>query len=129
MVFTAEPQHVEAGFPSPATDHAEGSLDLAGLVVRRPAATFYWRVVGSSMADAGIADGDLLVVDRSIKPKAEDVVVAVVDGGFACKRVRRRGAGWVLASDGDGPTIRIDPEQGIEVWGVVTWSFREHRRR
>ena len=129
MTFIAEMRQVEAGFPSPAADHTEGGLDLVRLVVKRPAATFFMRVVGSSMTGAGIADGDLLVVDRSVKPKEHDVVVAVVDGGLACKRVRRCGTGWLLASDGEGPSIPIDPESGLDIWGVVSWSFREHCRR
>ncbi|MEI6985194.1 MAG: translesion error-prone DNA polymerase V autoproteolytic subunit [Rhodospirillaceae bacterium] len=129
MVIIAQGPQVEAGFPSPAADHTEGGLDLVRLVVKRPAATFFMRVVGSSMSGAGILDGDLLVVDRSITPKEHDIVVAVVDGGFACKRVERAGKGWVLASDGVGPTIPIDPDCGIDIWGVVSWSFREHCRR
>ena len=116
------------GFPSPATDHTEGSLDLVRLVVRKPAATFYMRVVGSSMAGAGIGDGDLLVVDRSLTPRDGDVVVAVIGDGLACKRVAKAGDGWELASEGDGPTIAIVPDLGVEIWGVVTWSFKEHLR-
>ncbi|MEI8395984.1 MAG: translesion error-prone DNA polymerase V autoproteolytic subunit [Rhodospirillaceae bacterium] len=131
MLFTMPPsvQQVEAGFPSPAADHTEGNLDLVRLVVRRPAATFFMRVAGSSMTGAGIGDGDLLVVDRSVSPRENDVVVAIVDGGFTCKRVRRNGQFWVLASDGQGPIIPIDPDAGVEIWGVVAWSFREHCRR
>ncbi len=131
MPFTTPPpaQQVEAGFPSPATDHTEDNLDLVRLVVRHPAATFFMRVSGSSMTGAGIGDGDLLVVDRSLTPHEDDIVVAVIDGGFTCKRVQKAGKGWVLASEGDGPNIKIDPDQGVEVWGVVSWSFREHCRR
>ncbi|MEI7606171.1 MAG: S24 family peptidase [Rhodospirillaceae bacterium] len=116
------------GFPSPAADHTEGTLDLVRLVVRKPAATFYMRVVGASMAGAGIGDGDVVVVDRSLTPRDGDVVVAVIGDGLACKRVAKVADGWELASEGDGPTIAIDPDQGVEIWGVVTWSFREHRR-
>ena len=126
--ITTQPQ-VTAGFPSPAADHTDGNLDLTRLVVKRPAATFYMRVLGCSMADAGIADGDLVVVDRSIEPRDDDVVVAVVDGGFACKRVRKIPGGWELCSQGDGPTIPIDPDRGVEIWGVVSWTFRQHCAR
>ena len=124
-----QPPQVTAGFPSPAADHTEGALDLNRLVVKRPAATFFMRVAGSSMTGAGIADGDLLVVDRSITPREGDTVVAVVDGGFTCKQLARRGADMVLASDGDGPVIPIDPDQGVEIWGVVSWAFHELCRR
>ncbi len=131
MPFHTAPTKLEqaaCGFPSPAADHTEGALDLVRLVVRKPAATFYMRVVGASMAGAGIGDGDLLVVDRSLTPRDGDVVVAVVGDGLACKRVAKVADGWELVSEGDGPTIAIDPDQGVEIWGVVTWSFREHRR-
>lgn len=131
MPFHITPSTLEqaaCGFPSPAADHTEGALDLVRLVVRKPAATFYMRVVGGSMAGAGIADGDLLVVDRSVTPRDGDVVVAVIGDGLVCKRVAKISVGWELESDGDGPTIAIDPDQGVEIWGVVTWSFKEHRR-
>ena len=96
-------------------------------MVRKPAATFYMRVVGSSMAGAGIGDGDLLVVDRSLTPRDGDVVVAVVGDGLVCKRIAKAATGWELASEGEGPAITIDPDLGVEIWGVVTWSFKEHR--
>ena len=130
MPFHNAPTSLEqaaCGFPSPAADHTEGSLDLVRLVVRKPAATFYMRVVGGSMTGAGIGDGDLLVVDRSLTPRDRDVVVAVIGDGLVCKRITKALAGWELASEGDGPTIAIDPDQGVEIWGVVTWSFKEHR--
>ncbi len=131
MAFHTTPTTLEqaaCGFPSPAADHTEGALDLVRLVVKKPAATFYMRVMGGSMAGAGIGDGDLLVVDRSLTPRDGDIVVAVIGDGLACKRIAKNPAGWELASDGDGPTIVIDPDQGVEIWGVVTWSFKEHRR-
>ena len=81
MPFHTTPSTLEpavCGFPSPAADHTEGALDLVRLVVRKPAATFYMRVVGGSMAGAGIGDDDLLVVDRSLTPRDGDVVVAVL---------------------------------------------------
>ncbi|MEI7610777.1 MAG: translesion error-prone DNA polymerase V autoproteolytic subunit [Rhodospirillaceae bacterium] len=129
MFNVAAAPRVEAGFPSPAADYTEKAMDLNRLVVKRPAATFFMRVVGGSMAGAGIADGDLVAVDRSIEPREGDVVVAIVDGGFACKRLRRAGSGWALCSDGDGPVIAIDPERGVEIWGVVGWSFKQHCHR
>jgi DNA polymerase V len=121
----------EAGFPSPAQDFTEGALDLNRLVIRRPAATYFWRVSGSSMTEAGISDGDLLVVDKSITPREDDIVVAIVDGGFALKRLAKAGSGWALRSEGNGvcPTIKVDEETGIVIWGVVTYSFKEHCRR
>ena len=78
-----------AGFPSPADDYVEDALDPTRLMVVNPAATFFWRVSGSSMVRAGIQDGDYVVVDRSLVPKAGDVVVAVIDGLPSAKQVRR----------------------------------------
>ncbi len=80
------------------------------------------------MARAGMDYGDLLVVGRSLTPRDGDVVVAVIGEGFACKRVVKVADGWELASEGGDPTIAIDPDQGVEIWGVITWSFKEHRR-
>lgn len=115
---------VPAGFPSPAEDYAEGALDVHSLLVRRPAATFFCRAHGPSMRDVGINDGDLLVVDRSVEPGDGDVVVATVEGGLTVKRLSKRPSGWVLApANPDFPELPIDPEAGIQVWGVVTWAM------
>ena len=82
---------VSAGFPSPAEDTHE-TFDIVAHIVKHPAATFFMRVAGDSMIGAGIFDGDLLVVDRSIEAKPGDIVVAVVDGEFTIKRFRRNGS-------------------------------------
>jgi len=121
---------VPAGFPSPADDDVEMRLDINSLVAKRPAATFYARATGDSMVNAGISDGDLLVVDRSITPTAGDIVVAVLDGGLTVKRLARCGQGWQLAAE--NPAFRplpINPEDGVTIWGVVTFSLRRHCER
>lgn len=82
---------VVAGFPSPAEQYLEPPLDLNELLVKRPAATYFVRVQGDSMSGAGISDGDLLVVDRSLRPADGDVIIASVDGDFTVKTYRRRG--------------------------------------
>lgn len=117
--------HIAAGFASPADDHLEGALDVGSLLVRRPAATFFARAEGPSMRDIGVHDGDLLVVDRSIEPTAGDVVVAVVDSGLTVKRlVCGDGGQWRLApANPDFPPLAIDPEEGVKIWGVVTWAL------
>lgn len=117
-----------AGFPSPADDYVEEALDPARLIVTNPASTFMWRVSGSSMTGAGIQDGDFVVVDRSLKPKSGDVVVAMIDGLFSVKRVRRHGAR--LALDFDSPAMAplvLDEAAEAAIWGVVTWSLTRHR--
>jgi SOS-response transcriptional repressor LexA len=79
---------VVAGFPSPAEQYLEPPLDLNELLVKRPAATYFVRVEGDSMIEAGIHDGDLLVVDRSLRPASGDVIIASVDGDFTVKTLR-----------------------------------------
>ena len=117
---------ISAGFPSPADDHIEGKLDLNRHLVPRPAATFFIRAQGESMKDAGIFDGDLLVVDRGIAPRAGDIVIAVLHGELTVKRLAMTEAGSVLSADNPAyPDIRPG-EAGCELWGVVTFSIRHH---
>lgn len=98
-----------------------------GLLVRRPAATFYTRAAGDSMKDAGIHDGDLLVVDRSIPVRDGDVVVATLEGGLTVKFLRKQDAGaWALIpANAAFDPIPIDPDEGVQVWGVVTFAITE----
>jgi DNA polymerase V len=115
--------HVSAGFPSPADDHLEQRLDITEVLIRRPSATFYCRSVGQSMEPL-LHDGDLLVIDRSINPVAGDLVVATHAGGLTVKRLQHGPKGWVLASENPKyPALPIDPEDGVQVWGVVTWAL------
>jgi DNA polymerase V len=117
---------VEAGFPSPADDHVERTLDLNEELITHPAATFFLRAGGRSMQGAGIHDGDLLVVDRSVPSENGAVVVAVVDGEFTVKRLTRTAAGMVLAAEHpDYPPIAIGPETDVRIWGVVTWVLHQ----
>lgn len=113
---------VEAGFPSPADDYVERTLDLNEEVITHPAATFFLRAGGRSMLGAGIHDGDLLVVDRSKTAETEMVVVAVVDGEFTVKRLTRGPDGPTLTAEHRGyPPIPIGPDTEVTIWGVVTW--------
>lgn len=117
-----------AGFPSPADDYVEEALDPARLIVTNPASTFMWRVSGSSMTGAGIHDGDFVVVDRSLKAKPGDVVVAMIDGLFSVKRLRRHGARLALDFDSPAmPPLVLDEAAEAAIWGVVTWSLTRHR--
>lgn len=118
-----------AGFPSPADDYVEEALDPARLIVTNPASTFMWRVVGSSMIGKGINDGDYAVVDRSLTPAADDVVVAIIDGQPSAKLVIRRPGGR-LALDFANPDMEplvLDEASEAMIWGVVTWSLTPHR--
>ena len=117
---------VPAGFPSPADDHIEGKLDLNEHLIRHPAATFFARATGESMKDAGIFDGDLLVVDRSITPQPADIVIAVLHGELTVKRLKKQNSAWILTAENPTfPDIPID-DPSCEVWGVVTHSIRRH---
>ena len=114
---------VPAGFPSPAEDWIEGSLDLNQLLVTNPPSTFLMRATGDSMRDIGILDGSVLVVDRSIDPKSGCIVVAVVDGGLTVKMFTRNGGRPRLQpANPDFPDILLD--ENSEVWGVVTAAIQ-----
>lgn len=107
---------VVAGFPSPAEQYREPPLDLNELLVKRPAATYFVRVSGDSMSGAGIFDGDLLVVDRSLRPADGDIIVACVDGDFTVKTLRvgngERGMGNETKGAGERGTGKNPGERG-----------------
>lgn len=110
-----------AGFPSPAEQYQEPPLDLNELLVKRPAATFFVRVQGDSMIGEGIHDGDLLVVDRSLRPASGDVIIACVDGDFTVKTYRRDKNGTRLEpANPDFPVIHIKPGHQLDYFGKVT---------
>lgn len=117
---------VQAGFPSPANDYIEKTLDLNELMIQHPAATFFVRVSGDSMIDAGIQSGDILVVDRSVEPANGKIVVAVVDGEFTVKRlIKRQGKILLRAENSRFPDLSIDPDSDFEVWGVVMYVIHK----
>ena len=117
---------VAAGFPSPAEDYVEQFLDLNDHLITHPAATFFVRAVGYSMADAGIHPGDLLVVDRSAQVLDGDVAVCRLDGEFTVKRFRRRRDGIVLEpANGAHQSIAVSPHAEFEIWGKVTYVIHE----
>ncbi len=119
---------VPAGFPSPADDYVEGSLDLNEHLVAHREATFFLRVQGHSMSGAGISDGDLLVVDRALEAGHGDIVVAVVDGELTVKRLWRRGARVRLVAENPAyAPIELKDGQELAVWGVVTAIVRRVR--
>ena len=111
---------VQAGFPSPADDYVEGRLDLNKHLVKHPAATFFVRVAGESMINAGIHPNDILVVDRSLEPTDKRVVIAVINGELTVKRLRiTNGALHLMAENPDYPPMEITPSMEFEIWGVV----------
>ncbi|MFP4315749.1 MAG: LexA family protein [Desulfovibrionales bacterium] len=112
---------VPAGFPSPADDYIDKNLDLNEHLVKNPAATFFVRAYGDSMKDAGIHSGDILIVDRAEEPRANSIVVAVVNGELTVKRLRKKGETLFLVPENPEFTpVEVTPEMDFEVWGVVT---------
>ncbi len=112
---------VSAGFPSPAEDYMEGKLDLNKHLIKHPAATFFVKVTGNSMIDAGIHTGDILIVDRSIEPANKNVVIAIVNGDLTVKRIRvTKDKIFLMSENKDYKPLQIEAEMSFEVWGVVT---------
>ena len=112
---------VAAGFPSPADDYVEGQLDLNEHLIPHKEATFFLRVAGDSMLNAGIHSGDLLVIDRSIEPRNNKIIIAAVDGELTVKRLSiKRGKSWLMPENEAFSPIEIKDEQDMVIWGVVT---------
>ncbi len=112
---------VPAGFPSPAEDYVEGSLDLNEHLIAHKEATFFVRVQGESMIGAGIQNGDLLVVDRALEAVDGNIVIAVVDGELTLKRLSmRNGQVRLLPENPCFHPIEFNDDQALEIWGVVT---------
>ena len=120
---------VPAGFPSPADDHLDRKLDLNDHLIRHPAATFFVRVQGHSMEEAGIFPDALLIVDRSLTPRNGDVVVAAVHGEVTVKHFYREPHHLVLrAAHPDYPALVLHEEAGT-IWGVATYAINPLLRR
>ena len=112
---------VSAGFPSPADDDLEDTLDLNELLIKHPSATFFLRVSGSSMINAGIHHNDILIVDRSIEPANGKVVIASVNGELTVKRLRYEGKKIQLVAENEAyAPINITEDADFRIWGVVT---------
>jgi DNA polymerase V len=112
--------HVPAGFPSPADDHLESELDLNEYLINHPSETFFVRAKGDSMQQAGIFDKDLLIVDRSLTAKHNDIVIAAVGGELTVKRLCvKHGKPWLLPANPDYRPIQIREGSELYVWGVV----------
>lgn len=119
------PQTVRAGFPSPAEDIGAKRVDLAARLIKHPQATFLIRARGDSMRDAGIFDGDVLVVDKAVAPRSGHVVIAVVEGDFVCKTLSMRAGRMKLKAANPGfPDIVPKDSQTVEIWGVVTYAIK-----
>ena len=117
---------VPAGFPSPAADHTQERVDLNKELIRNKDATYLFRVKGDSMTGAGIYEGDTLVVDRSVTPKHNHIVLALLNNEFTVKRLYRRGGVVKLVAENSIYPVRlIKEEDDFVVWGVVTFNLHK----
>ncbi len=124
-------QEIHAGFPSPAADHAGERIDLVRELSSHPETTFYARVSGDSMHDAGMFDGDIIVIDKSLEPHNGDIIIAAVDGEFTVKEFRRdedNKGGWLIPHNPAFQPIRVTAENNFSVWGVVTHCIHDLSR-
>lgn len=111
---------VQAGFPSPAEDYVEDRIDLNEELIEHPAATYFVRASGHSMVEAGIHDGDILIVDRAVEPTDGHIVIAAVDGELTVKRLRQEdGDVWLAAESEAFEDVPVTPLNDVTVWGVV----------
>lgn len=115
---------IRAGFPSPAQDYMDKGFDIARELIDHPASTFVARVIGDSMVDADIAEGDLVIIDKSIRPCHNNVIVAYIDGEFTIKRLdlsqRKKGIIWLRPANRGYNPIKITDLDNFKIWGVVT---------
>ncbi|WET42520.1 translesion error-prone DNA polymerase V autoproteolytic subunit [Citrobacter enshiensis] len=115
---------VPCGFPSPAQDYVEQRIDLNELLVQHPSATYFVKASGDSMIDAGISEGDLLVVDSSRKAEHGDIVIAAVDGEFTVKRLQLRPTVQLNPENRAWSPIIVGSEETLDVFGVVTFIVK-----
>ena len=119
---------VPAGFPSPADDHIEKKLDLNDYLIKQKEATFFVRIKGDSMIDAGIHDNDIVIVDKSQKASNGDIVLASIDGDFTVKLLSSYQSKYrLLAANEKYKPIEINESMQFEVWGVVTGAVRKFK--
>lgn len=114
---------VAAGYPSAAQDYIENTLDLNEHLIKNPAASFWVKIKGDSMKNAGLFHGDLVLIDRSLDPQPGNIVLAIVDGEFTCKFYQRKlGKSCLVPANPDFKPIEC--REGVEIWGVVRNSIR-----
>ena len=126
-IKVAEPR-VAAGFPSPADDFIEMEINLQDYIVKNKEATFCVKVEGTSMTKAGINSGDIMIVDRSLHPKHNDIVLAVIDGEFTVKRIAVNENRLYLMPENDNfSPIKITTAMNFQVWGIITHIIHKAR--
>lgn len=119
-------QGISAGFPSPADDFLDISIDLNKELVKNPSATFYGRVKGDSMKDAGMDNGDLLIIDKSLEPIDNKIAVCFIDGEFTVKRIKiEADVVWLLAENEAYKPIKVTADNEFVIWGIVTTVIKK----
>lgn len=120
------PFQISAGFPSPALDFVDLSIDLNKQLIEHPSATYYGRVKGESMKNAGINDGDLLVIDKSIEPGDGKIAVCYLDGEFTLKRIKiTKKELWLMPENEAYKPIKIEEGNNLTIWGIVTYIIKK----
>lgn len=120
---------IAAGFPSPAQDYIDLKIDLNTELVNNPSSTFYARVKGSSMQDAGIMDGDILVIDKSLEPRDGDTVVCFIDGEFTLKYIKIEvDAVYLIPANSKFQILKVTNDNNFCIWGIVTFSIKKHKK-
>jgi len=117
---------ISAGFPSPAEEYIELSLDLNKALIHHPSSTFFGRVKGHSMRDAGIHDGDILVIDKSLTPENGKRAVCYIDGEFTLKTLKVDTSGiWLIPANPEYKPIKVTDDNDFIVWGIVTYVIHK----
>lgn len=120
-------ERVPCGFPSPAQDYVEDRIDLNKLAIKHPSATYFIKVSGDSMRGAGIGDGDLLIVDRSLNAVHGDIVVAAISGEFTVKELRTHPVLQLIPHNRHYSPISFQNDEELEIFGVVTFTLKAHK--
>jgi DNA polymerase V len=121
---------ISAGFPSPAQDYIDLKLDLNKELISNPSSTFFGRVRGQSMKDAGILDGDILIIDKSLEPQEGDTAVCFIDGEFTLKFIRiEKEAVYLVPANPAFEPIKVTEDNNFCIWGIVTYTIQDHKHR
>ena len=120
---------IKAGFPNIAQDYLEQAIDLNKELVKHPANTFYGRVSGDSMIDAGVSDGDILVIDKLVEPSNGDMAVCYIDGEFTLKYIKiELDVIWLVPANKEFQPIKVTSENDFLIWGIVTYCIKKVKK-
>ncbi|MFZ4398396.1 MAG: LexA family protein [Bacteroidales bacterium] len=126
LELTVVESGISAGFPSPADDFLDNSIDLNKELIKNPIATFYGRVKGDSMKDVGIHHGDLLIIDKSLEPQDGKIAVCFIDGEFLVKKIKiEKDCCWLIAANENYPAIKVTAENDFIIWGIVVHVIKK----